>query len=89
MGIVTRRAELPSGYHRKEPDMDGKKNAVSFSVNAPYGLNLRDAPGGAIKAVLPHKSKVSVSETKGDWSRVSANRKTGWVKHEYLIEGAV
>lgn len=56
-------------------------------VAAPYGLNLRAAPDGAIKAILPKGTKVKITGDDGVWVKVQANKMTGWVMSEYLDRG--
>jgi L,D-peptidoglycan transpeptidase YkuD (ErfK/YbiS/YcfS/YnhG family) len=65
-------------------------NAVSAASQTKYVtasvLNVRSGPSTGYKVVTTVKKNqaVSVSQTKGSWSKVSVNNKTGWVSSKYL-----
>jgi len=46
----------------------------------PDGLNLRETPGGTVKIVLPKGKTVEILEDQGDFLKVTAMGKTGFVK---------
>lgn len=53
-------------------------------------LNLRTAASTSSRVVTTLKkgTKVSVSSTRGGWSKVSAGKKAGWVASKYLVKPA-
>ncbi|WP_372698499.1 SpoIID/LytB domain-containing protein [Arthrobacter sp. JSM 101049] len=53
-------------------------------------LNMRTGASTSYRVVTTLKkgTKVSVSSTKGSWSRVAAGKKTGWVSSKYLAKPA-
>lgn len=55
-----------------------------YTVNAPYGLNLRESPGGSILHTLPHGTTVSVVAASGGWSEVKTKTGNGYVMKKYL-----
>jgi uncharacterized protein YgiM (DUF1202 family) len=46
-------------------------------------LNLRSAPKGPIIGQIPNDTKLD-AKSEGEWSRVSYDGKTGYVKNEFL-----
>ncbi len=52
-------------------------------VNAKSGLNVRNAPNGARISGLVNKTRVTVAETSGSWSRITSPV-SGWVSSNYL-----
>lgn len=46
-------------------------------------LNLRAIPKGSIVAQIPYGTKLD-AESEGEWSKVTYNGKTGYVKTEFL-----
>ena len=52
-------------------------------VNAKIGLNVRNTANGRIINALANGTKVTVSETNGDWSRITSPV-SGWVSSVYL-----
>ncbi|WP_343901705.1 SH3 domain-containing protein [Arthrobacter rhombi] len=67
-------------------DMAVASTAKQTSAN----LNLRTSASTSSRLVTTLKkgTKVSVSSTRGSWSRVSAGKKTGWVASRYLVKPA-
>ena len=61
-----------------------EKREVKTVVNAANGLNLREAPRGAILATLPYGTVVKVVKDEGEWSEVKAGKLTGWVVTYFL-----
>jgi SH3-like domain-containing protein len=61
-----------------------KATAVVMVVNAPNGLNLREAPNGEPVAIIPNETEVKIGETVGKWVAVQVKRQKGWVMQEYL-----
>lgn len=54
-------------------------------VSAKTGLNVRNAPNGAIIGGLHYGTAVTVYETSGNWSRVAQ----GWVSSSYLSTSSI
>ena len=46
-------------------------------------LNLREKPNGKVLAQIPNGEKLE-AQSEGEWSKVSYNGKTGYVKTEFL-----
>lgn len=57
--------------------------AYTRYVNAKIGLNIRNAPNGARIGGLINGTQVTVAETNGEWSRITAPV-NGWVSSNYL-----
>ena len=49
--------------------------------------NLRAAPGGRVLAGIPAGSDATILETRGQWARVSAAGREGWMDRS-LLPGA-
>lgn len=56
----------------------------AYAVNAPYGLNLRESPGGSIMYTLPCGMPVSVVAVSGEWAEVKTKAGNGFVMRKYL-----
>lgn len=54
---------------------------VSGTVNASAGLNLRTGPGTGYRIIrtLPNGTRLTISETSGDWFKVTVSGTVGWV----------
>ena len=53
-------------------------------VNAKSGLNVRNSANGRIIGGLVNRTKVTVAETNGNWSRITSPV-NGWVSSNYLV----
>lgn len=49
-------------------------------------VNLRHTPGGSLLARIPIGTEVVVEATKGEWSRLTHDGRTGWMLTKYLRE---
>ncbi len=56
-------------------------------VNAKSGLNVRNAPNGTRINGLVNRTRVTVAETNGNWSRITSPV-NGWVSSNYLTNYA-
>lgn len=63
---------------------------AATTKQATVNLNLRTGASTSYRVVttLQKGTKVSVSSTKGSWSRVAAGKKSGWVSSKYLATPA-
>lgn len=50
-------------------------------------VNLRRTPGGALLVRIPIGTQVQVEATRGEWSRLTHNGRTGWMLSKYLQAG--
>ena len=68
------------------PDQAAAATTKQTSAN----LNLRTGASTSSRVVTTLKkgTKVSVSSTRGGWSKVSAGKKAGWVASKYLVKPA-
>lgn len=57
---------------------------VTYAVIAKNGLNLRDAPNGAILGTLTCGVKVTMVSESGSWMNVKTKIGSGWVMSKYL-----
>ena len=57
-------------------------NGYTRYVSARTGLNVRNAPNGAIVGGLANGTQVTVYATDGNWSKIGTNR---WVSSTYLV----
>lgn len=53
-------------------------------VNAKIGLNVRNAPNGTRISGLANRTRLTVAETNGNWSRITSPV-NGWVSSNYLV----
>lgn len=65
---------------------DGDDMATEYIVRAQGGLRQRRTPGGEYMQMIPDGTRLSVSQTQGDWARVSYKEHTGWVSAAYLAD---
>ena len=73
----------------KEPEPPAVQDPVERYVNVD-SLNVRSGPGvnyGVVGA-LTYNTKVTVHETKGDWSSITAGNLKGYVNNKYLQKDA-
>jgi len=81
-----------TGFKTSAPTSSGSSSsgttssAKSSKATVKTALNLRSS--GSLKAkiltVLPRGATVTVTQTKGDWSKVTYKSRTGWVDNDYL-----
>lgn len=65
---------------------DGDDMAAEYIVRAQGGLRQRRTPGGEYMQMIPDGTRLSVSQTQGDWVQVSYRGYTGWVSAAYLAD---
>lgn len=60
----------------------------TYIVTPDIGVNLRDKPNTESNVVskLKQGTKVRITNTSGEWSKVSVNNEVGYIKSEYLKE---
>ena len=65
---------------------EGDDMAAEYIVRAQGGLRQRRTPGGEYMQMIPDGTRLSVSQTQGDWAQVSYKEYTGWVSAAYLAD---
>lgn len=70
------------------PNEKSYATSETYIVTPDIGVNLRDKPNADSNIVnkLKQGTKVKITNTSGEWSKVSVNKDVGYIKSEYLKE---
>ncbi len=71
------------------PAVDVAVAATAKQTSANLNLRTSASTSSRIVTTLKKGTRVSVSSTRGSWSKVAAGKKSGWVASRYLVKPAV
>lgn len=70
------------------PSVDPAVAATAKQTSANLNLRTSTSTSSRVVTTLKKGTKVSVSSTRGSWSKVSVGKKSGWVASRYLVKPA-